>query len=121
MPEDERTPTAWELLRAVEGVGKSVESVKATMLTRDQFLEYQRGTDRRFETLEKRQAEWEAKSERAHGELHGEIEAAEEAAKVREEKARDSRGRTWLAIAGVVLAVILPRVWDVLRGSGVTP
>src|SRR5688500_15657841 len=100
MAEESRTPTAWELLRAIEQATKAIENVRDAMLTRDQFIEYQRGTDRRFEALEKRQADWEAKSERAHGELHGEIlavqtegatkvKAVEDAIDVRDEKARD--------------------------------
>lgn len=132
MAEESRTPTAWELLRAVEGVGKTVEAVRTTMLTRDQFDEYQRGTDLRFTSQEKRQAEWEAKSERAHGELDGKIkaveaaaaakiEAVEAAADQREKESRDARGRVWLAIATTVLVVVAPRVWEILRGTGAAP
>lgn len=132
MPEDDRTPGPWEIMRAIEGVDKSVEKVRAAMLTTDRFDEYQRGTDRRFSTLEERQAKWEAKSERAHGELHGEILAASTEAELatsalrdlidaRDEKARESRGRVWLAIGLLVAGVLAPRVWDILRGTGVAP
>jgi hypothetical protein len=132
MAEESRTPTAWELLRAIEGTTKAIEGVREAMLTRDQFIEYQRGTDRRFEALEKRQAEWEAKSERAHGELHGEIDgvevamstkvkAVEDLLDARDEKARDSRGRVWLAIGLLVAGILAPRVWEILRSTGATP
>lgn len=133
MPENtEKTPGPWELMRAIEGATKAIEGVRDSMLTKDRFDEYQRGTDRRFDTQEQRQATWEAKSERAHGELEGQIkavekaagekiEAVEKAAASREEKERESRGRVWLAIGVVVLGVLAPRIWGVLQASGTTP
>lgn len=132
MPEDDKTPGPWEIMRAIEAVDRSVGQVRDAMLTKDRFDEYQRGTDRRFESAEKRQAEWEGKSERAHGELEGKITAAKAEATVsikaledlldtRDEKARDSRGRVWLAIGLLVAGVLAPRVWDILRGTGMAP
>lgn len=143
MADAEKDPTPWELLRSIKAVGESVKDVGDKMLTKDRFDEYQRGTDRRFDAQEQRQSGWEAKSERAHGELDARIDAVEKAAgeraaavekaaadksasiekaaAEREKEARDGRGRVWLAIAGVVLAVILPRVWDILRGTGASP
>lgn len=132
MAESDEDPSPWELLRSIRAVGVSVEKVADAMLTKDRFDEYQRGTDRRFSTTEQRQADWEAKSERAHGELDGKIkaveaasaakiEAVEKAADQREEKARESRGRVWLAIGVVVLGVLAPRIWDVLRTTGASP
>lgn len=119
--EANRTPTPWELLRAIESVAATARGIDDKMLTKDRFDEYQRGTDRRFETLERRQAGWEAESKSAHVGLDARIDAVEEKAAKREDEARANRGRVWLAVAGVVLAVILPRVWEVLRGTGVQP
>lgn len=121
MAPEKEDPTAWELLRAVREVRDSVREVADRMLTKDRFDEYQRGTDRRFEALEKRQAEWEAKSERAHGELNAKITSVDDSIQEKDEKARESRGRMWLAIGLVVLGVILPRVWAVLQGTGASP
>lgn len=119
MTDSERTPTAWELLRAIQSVGAEVARVSERMLTKDRFDEYQRGTDRRFDALEKRQAEWEAKSERAHGQLGERINGVEQEAERREQVARESRAKVWLGVGMAGLGALLSLASAlVLRATG---
>jgi hypothetical protein len=126
-------PTPWELiLEGQRATQRAVEDIRKEMLTAATFNEYQRGTDQRFIAHDRRQAEWEVKSEGAHRELAARIEAVdtkhelrakgiEDEADRRNDEARKNRGQIWLGIGLAVLAVILPRVWEVLQGTGVQP
>lgn len=108
-------PDVWEL------VLRAVEDVRDRMVTRDQYLEAQRGTDKRFEQLERRQAEGEAKGDAAHAEIHARLSADRREREAREREARESRGRTWLAIGVCFLGVVGPRVWEVMTVTGDAP
>lgn len=133
-------PTPWDLiLEGQRATQRAVEDIRKEMLTAATFNEYQRGTDQRFMAQDRRQAEWEVKSEGAHRELSAadrelaaQIKAVdekhdarhrtiEEAADRRDDEVRRNRGQVWLVAVGAVLAVILPRVWEILRGTGAAP
>lgn len=134
---DSAGPDPWALvMRAIEAVGTDVRTVQSTMVTRDVWEEGQRGAARRFETLEKRQAEWEAKSESAHVVLDKEVDAARADAVTRiealrtaldvrfetlaaanaqrEKETKAARSQVWLAILAAFLAIVAPRLWVLL-------
>jgi hypothetical protein len=49
----EPEPSAWELMRAIHALTRTVESLAANMMTAAMFDIHQRGTDRRIEQVEK--------------------------------------------------------------------
>ena len=126
----ETEPTPWELHRAVKLVLESLARVETQMLTARQFEEYRSAMDRRLNDLSTRQAGWETESGTEHVSVRARIGVGEERLGTKIEKqaeradhleraARESKGRTWLAIGVSVLGALLAvAVAVILRGMG---
>lgn len=127
----------WGIVRELDNLRRAVESVDKRMVTADRFDEAQRGIDRRFMEQDRRQAEWEVKSEGAHRELAAtdralaqditnvRREADEKVDRVlekmdeRDKQARSWRNQVWLGIALAFVAVLAPSVLRALQiGTG---
>jgi hypothetical protein len=127
-------PSNWELMRGIENIQKALKDV----VTQQVFAAWQEGNERRHIQHETKLTEWIGESRGAHSELGGEVRRVERESVIavslakkeardavdaladqldKQEKAqRESRQRTWLAIAIAVLGAVTSIGIKVLGG-----
>lgn len=103
---DGREPSNWELMRVLERIQKSLESV----VTQQVFTAWQEGNERRHTQNERALAEWVTESKGAHVELAAEIKAervAREAIEAEQRRTRSQRTFTVaMTISGWIVALV---------------
>lgn len=131
---DAREPSNWELMRGIESIQETLRNV----VTQQVFAAWQEGNERRHIQHETKLTEWIGESRAAHTELGGEvkrvereqviavslakkeardaIDALEEKFEAQEKAQRESRQRTWLAIALALLSTVTAVGIKVLGG-----
>lgn len=105
-----REPTNWELMRVLERIQKSLE----TVVTQQVFTAWQEGNERRHAQNEKALAEWVAESKGAHVELSAEIKAervAREAIEAEQRRTRSQRAFTVAVTASGWIVALASSLW----------